>query len=108
MKGRVAYMRSIAHVLLLFLLSSSTEFLVGNGTWAVFDISSQEQDLVVVRFSLVKFRLYPNPELSIDESRQVILLVLFLLETLSTLPLVTTYVALPQKEPFFPFLPVLI
>ncbi len=55
-------MRSIAYVLLLFLLSSSTEFLMGNGTWAVFDISSQEQDLVVVRLTLVKFRLYPLSE----------------------------------------------
>jgi hypothetical protein len=59
-----------------------------------FDVSSQENDLVVVRFSLVQFRLSPNPELGIDESRQVILLVPFLLETLPTRPLVSPYVAL--------------
>src|SRR5438874_2409189 len=58
MKGRVACMRSIAPVLLLFLPHSSTEFLIGNGTWAVFDVSSQENGLVFARFSLLKFRLY--------------------------------------------------
>src|SRR2546428_10886236 len=93
MKGRVACMRSIAPVLLLFLPHSSTEFLIGNGTWAIFDVSSQENDLVFARFSLVKFRLHSKAELDIYNSRQVIQLVPFLLETLPTLPLVSPYVA---------------
>ena len=58
---------------------------------AVFDVSSQGHDLVGVQFSLVKFRLSPKAELDIDESRQVIPLVPFLLETLPTLPLVSPY-----------------
>jgi len=35
-------MRNIAPVLLLFLPYSSTEFLIGNGTWAVFEVSSKK------------------------------------------------------------------
>jgi hypothetical protein len=58
---------------LLFLLSSSTEFLMGNGTWAVFDISSQEQDLVVVRFSLVKVRLWALSKVRFCQSRKRVL-----------------------------------
>jgi hypothetical protein len=58
---------------------------------AVFDVSSQGHDLVGVHFSLIKFRLSPKAELDIDESRQVIPLVPFLLETLPTLPPVSPY-----------------
>ena len=41
--------------------------------------------------SLIKFLLYTKPELDIDESRQIIPLVPFLLETLPTMPLVSPY-----------------
>ena len=92
-------MRSITPVLLLFLPSSSTEFLIGNGTWAVFDVSSEENDMVFVHFSLVKFRHHPNPELDIDESGQVIPLIPFLRETLPTLPFMSAYVASGQPVP---------
>ena len=91
---------SIAPVLLLFLPHSSTEFLIGNGTWAVFDVSSQENDLVFARFSLVQFRLHSKAELDIYNSWQVIQLVPFLLETLPTLPLVSPYVALGHAVAF--------
>ena len=69
------------------------EFRVPHWKWnlAVFDVSSQGHDLVGVHFSLIKFLLYPKAELGIDESRQVISLVPFLLETLPTLPLVSPY-----------------
>jgi hypothetical protein len=43
---------------------------------------------------LVQFLLHLKAELAIDESRQVMLLVPFLLELLPTLPLVSPYVAL--------------
>ncbi len=62
---------------------------------AVFDVSSQGHDLVGVHFSLIKFLLHSKAELDIDESRQVIQLMHLLLETLSSLPLVSPYVALP-------------
>jgi len=64
------------------------EYRVPHWQWnlAVFDVSSQGHDLVGVHFSLIKFLLYPIAELDIDESRQVIPLVPFLLETLPTLP----------------------
>ena len=69
------------------------EYRVPHWQWnlAVFDVSSQGHDLVGVHFSLIKFLLYPQAELDIDESRQVIPLVPFLLETLPTLPLVSPY-----------------
>ncbi len=66
----------------------------GKGNWAVFDVSSQGYDLVGVHFSLIQFLLDPKAELDIDESRQVIPLVPFLLETLPTLPLVS-----PDRAP---------
>ena len=69
------------------------EYRVPHWQWnlAVFDVSSQGHDLVSVHFSLIKFLLYPIAELDIDESRQVIPLVPFLLQTLPTLPLVSPY-----------------
>jgi hypothetical protein len=75
------------------------EYRVPHWKWnlAIFDVSSQEQDLVVVRFSLLQFRLHPKAELELEESRQVILLIPFLLETLPALLLVSPYVALGQK-----------
>ncbi len=73
------------------------EYRVSHWKWnlAVFDISGQGHDLVGIRFSLIKFRLHPKAELDIAESRQVMPLMHFLLETLPTLPLVSPYVALP-------------
>ncbi len=65
----------------------------GKGNLAVYEVSSQSHDLVGVHFSLIKFLLYPKAELDSDESRQVIPLVPFLLETLSILPLVSPYIA---------------
>jgi len=71
------------------------EYRVPHWQWnlAVFDVSSQGHDLVGFHFSQIKFLLYPIAELDIDESRQVIPLVPFLLETLPTLPLVSPYIA---------------
>src|SRR5258706_2198860 len=60
------------------------EYRVPHWNWklAVFDVSSQGHDLVGVHFSLIQFLLYPKAERDSDESRQVIPLVPFLLETL--------------------------
>jgi hypothetical protein len=81
------------------------EYRVPHGKWnlSLFDVSSKEHDLIVVRFSLIKFRLYLKAELDLDESRQVILLIRLLLEILPTLPLVSPYVALGPKVAGDPF-----
>jgi hypothetical protein len=90
---------------------------VPHGKWnlAVFDVSSQGHDLVGVHVSLIKFLLSPKAELDIDESRQVIPLVPFLLETLPTLPLchlpeyrayrVTMSIEIVRGKRFTAFLP---
>ncbi len=61
-----------------------------------------DHDLVGVRFALIKFLRHPKAELDIAESRQVILLMRLLLETLPTLLLVSPYVALPLFRVILP------